>query len=320
MARSKPFRFGVQLATLPPKGWAERVRQIEAWGYDSILWPDHFFFPEWDPVVALTAVAAVTTRVKTGTLVYGVDYRHPVVLARAAATAHALSGGRVEFGIGAGWTETDYVEAGLRYDAAGVRVDRLEEALHVIRGIWTNERTSFAGSHYRVTGAQRAVELPSPPKILIGGGGKKVLGVAGRHADIVGINPKVAEGRITANAARDGMLERTREKIRWVQEAASAAGRDFATLELNALVFGTVITNDAKPVRELLGKQSGMSPEDVAACPLYLVGSAREIQDTLLRRREELGFSYVVIQGRDFPLLERFAAEVIAPLCRAEAR
>jgi probable F420-dependent oxidoreductase len=320
MARSKPFRFGVQLATLPPEGWAERVRQIEAWGYDSILWPDHFFFPEWDPVVALTAVAAVTTRVKTGTLVYGVDYRHPVVLARAAATAHALSGGRVEFGIGAGWTETDYVEAGLRYDAAGVRVDRLEEALHVIRGIWTNERTSFAGSHYRVTGAQRAVELPSPPKILIGGGGKKVLGVAGRHADIVGINPKVAEGRITANAARDGMLERTREKIRWVQEAASAAGRDFATLELNALVFGTVITNDAKPVRELLGKQSGMSPEDVAACPLYLVGSAREIQDTLLRRREELGFSYVVIQGRDFPLLERFAAEVIAPLCRAEAR
>jgi probable F420-dependent oxidoreductase len=252
--------------------------------------------------------------------VYGVDYRHPVVLARAAATAHLLSGGRVEFGLGAGWTETDYAEAGMRYDAAGVRVERLEEALHVIKGIWTNERTTFSGKHYQVTGAQRAVELPSLPKILIGGGGKKVLGVAGRHADIVGINPKVAEGKITASAARDGMLERTREKIRWVQEAASAAGRDFAALELNALVFGTVITDDAKPVREFLGKQSGMSPEEVAACPLYLVGSPREIQDTLLRRREELGFSYVVIQGRDFGLLEKFAAEVLTPLAQADAR
>ncbi len=320
MARVKPFRFGVQLASLPANDWADRVRQIERWGYDSILWPDHFFFPEWDPIVALSAVAAVTTRIKTGTLVYGIDYRHPVVLARAAATAHALSGGRVEFGIGAGWTEADYAEAGLRYDAASVRVDRLEEALHVIRGIWSQERTTFAGAHFQVTGAQRAVELPSVPKILIGGGGKKVLGVAGRHADIVGINPKVAEGKITASAARDGMLERTREKIRWVQEAATAAGRDFAALELNALVFGTVLTDDAKPTREFLAKQSGMSPEDIAACPLYLVGSPREIQDTLLRRREELGFNYIVIQGRDFALLERFAVEVAAPLTQADAR
>lgn len=320
MPRVKPFRFGVQLSTLPPADWAERVRQIERWGYDSILWPDHFFFPEWDPVVALAAVAAATTRVKTGTLVFGVDYRHPVVLARAAATAHLLSGGRVEFGIGAGWTEADYAEAGLRYDPAGQRVERLEEALHVIKGLWTNERTSFSGRSYQVKGAQRAVELPSLPRILIGGGGKKVLGVAGRHADIVGINPKVAEGRITANAARDGMLERTREKIRWAHEAAAAARRDFAALELNALVFATVITDDAKPVRELLGKQAGMSAQDVADCPLYLVGSAREIQDTLLRRREELGFSYVVIQGRDFALLERFASEVVAPLAAADRR
>ncbi|HEU4431519.1 MAG TPA: TIGR03621 family F420-dependent LLM class oxidoreductase, partial [Myxococcota bacterium] len=279
-----------------------------------------FFFPEWDPVVALSAVAAVTTRIKTGTLVYGVDYRHPVVLARAAATAHALSGGRVEFGIGAGWTEADYVEAGLRYDPAGARVERLEEALHVIKGIWTNERTTFSGQSYQVKGAQRAVDLPSLPRILIGGGGKKVLGVAGRHADIVGINPKVAEGKITANAARDGMLERTREKIRWVEEAATAAGRDFDALELNALVFGTVITDDPKPTREFLGKQAGMSPDDVAASPLYLVGSAREIQDTLQRRREELGFNYVVIQGRDFALLEKFAAEVVTPLAKADAR
>ncbi len=319
MTRSRPFRFGVQLSTLPSDDWAERARQIESWGYSSILWPDHFFFPEWDPVVALSAVAAVTKRVRVGTLVYGVDYRHPVVLARTAATVQALSGGRLEFGLGAGWTETDYAEAGLRYDPPAVRIERLEEALTIVKSLWVNERTTFAGKHYRVTNAQRAVEIPAPPKILVGGGGQRVLAVAGRHADIVGINPKIPEGKVTPAAVRDATLERTREKIRWVREAAAAAGRDGA-FELNALVFAVAITDDPKPLREQLGRGPGLSAEEVASCPLFLTGPASEIRDTLLRRREELGFSYVVVQGRDFAMLERFAAEVVAPLAAADAR
>jgi probable F420-dependent oxidoreductase len=319
MTRPRPFRFGVQLSTLPAKDWAERARQIEGWGYASILWPDHFFFPEWDPMVALTAVAAVTERVRVGTLVYGVDYRHPVVLARASATVHALSGGRLEFGLGAGWTETDYAEAGLRYDPPAVRIERLEEALTIVKSLWSSERTTFAGKHYRVTGAQRAVELESLPRILIGGGGRKVLAVAGRHADIVGVNPKIPEGKVTPAAVRDSTLERTREKIRWVRAAAAAAGRDGA-FELNALVFAVAITDDPKPLREQLGRGPGLSAEEVKGCPLFLTGPASEIRDTLQRRREELGFSYVVVQGRDFAMLERFAAEVVAPLTAADAQ
>jgi len=309
-----PFRFGVQLATLPPADWADRLRRIEAWGYDSVFWPDHFG-PQWEPVAALAAAAAVTTRLKVGSLVYGIDYRHPIVLAKAAATIQLLSGGRHEFGLGAGWMESDYREAGMAYDRAGVRIERLEEALRIIRGVWTQDKTSFAGRHYAVKDAQAAV-LPrsAPPRILIGGGGPKVLAVAGRHADIVGVNPMVAEGRVTAAAMQDATAERTLEKVRWVREAAAAAGRDPNALEWNALVFVAAVSDDPKPLREVLAKNGGMTVDQVAACPLYLTGPAREMRDELEKRREAYGISYVVIQGHDEKSLATFAEQVVEPL------
>ena len=309
-----PFRFGVQLATLPPEDWAERLRRIEAWGYDSVFWPDHFG-PQWEPVAALAAAAAVTSRLKVGSLVYGIDYRHPIVLAKAAATIQQLSGGRHEFGLGAGWMESDYREAGLAYERAGLRIERLEEALRIIRGVWSQDKTSFAGKHYRVSDAQAAV-LPRPaaPRILIGGGGPKVLAVAGRHADIVGVNPKVAGGRVTAAAMQDATAERTLEKVRWVREAAAAAGRDANALEWNALVFVAAVTDDPKSLREVLAKNGGMSVAQVAACPLYLTGPASEIRDVLAKRREAFGISYVVIQGGDEKVLATFAEQIVRPL------
>lgn len=309
-----PFRFGVQLSSLPPADWAERVRRIEAWGYDSVFWPDHFG-PQWEPVAALAAVAAVTSRLKVGSLVYGIDYRHPIVLAKSAATIQLLSGGRHEFGLGAGWMESDYREAGMPYDRAGLRIERLEEALRIIRSTWSQDKTSFAGKHYTIQDAQAAV-LPrlAPPRILIGGGGPKVLAVAGRHADIVGVNPKVAEGRITAAAMQDATAERTLEKVRWVREAAAAAGRDPGALEWNALVFVTAVTDDPKPLREALAKNGGMTVEQVAACPLYLTGPAAEIRDVLQQRRERFGISYIVIQGTDQKVLASFAEQIVAPL------
>ncbi len=309
-----PFRFGVQLSSLPPTDWAERVRRIEAWGYDSVFWPDHFG-PQWEPVAALAAVAAVTSRLKVGSLVYGIDYRHPIVLAKSAATIQLLSGGRHEFGLGAGWMESDYREAGMPYDRAGLRIERLEEALRIIRSTWSQDKTSFAGKHYTIQDAQAAV-LPrlAPPRILIGGGGPKVLAVAGRHADIVGVNPKVAEGRITAAAMQDATAERTLEKVRWVREAAAAAGRDPGALEWNALVFVTAVTDDPKPLREALAKNGGMTVEQVAACPLYLTGPAAEIRDVLQQRRERFGISYIVIQGTDQKVLASFAEQIVAPL------
>jgi probable F420-dependent oxidoreductase len=312
---SHPFRFGVQLSALPADGWAERIRRIEALGYSSVFWPDHFG-TQWEPVAALAAAAACTRSLRIGSLVYGVDYRHPVVLAKAAATIHLLSGGRHEFGIGAGWMETDYREAGMPYDRPGVRIERLDEALQVIRSMWENERTTFSGKHYQIKGMAQAAELEkgARPRILIGGGGRKLLTLAGRHADIVGINPTIVAGRVLPETPADLAPERVREKVGWVREAAAAAGRDADAIELTALVFVVAITDDPKPLREALARGSGMSVEQVADAPLFITGSATEIRDRLERRREQTGISYIVIQGRDEALLERFADAVVAPL------
>jgi probable F420-dependent oxidoreductase len=312
---TRPFRFGVQVSRLPAPGWAQEVRRIEALGYSTVFFPDHFG-TQWEPTAALAAVAAASTRLRVGSLVYDVDYRHPVVLAKAAATIHLLSGGRHEFGIGAGWMETDYRQAGIAYDRPGVRIERLGEALEIIRAMWSQERTRFTGKHYRIEDVEQAAELPAGerPRILIGGGGRRVLSLAGRHADIVGLNPTLVDGRVTPDTPKDLAPERVREKAGWVREAAARAGRDPEAIEFNTLSFVLAVTDDPKPLREALARNTGMSVEQVADCPLFLTGSAAELRDRLERRREQTGVSYVVVQGGKLDALESFAEAVVAPL------
>ena len=311
----KPFRFGVQAAQLPTDRWQDAARRIEALGFSTLFIPDHFS-TQWDPMTALPAIAAATETLNVGSLVYDIDYRHPVIYAKAAATLHQMSGGRFEFGIGAGWMKTDYVEAGMQYDQPGVRISRLDEGLQIINSMWANERTSFSGEHYEINEIAQASRLDpgERPKVLIGGGGKRLLTLAGRYADIVGINPAIPEGRVTAATPADSSPERIREKVSWVRESAAAAGRDPDEIELNSLTFVTAITDDPTSLRESLATSSGMTAEQVADCPLFLTGSASEIRDRLEKRREETGISYTVIQAGDDALLENFAKEIIEPL------
>jgi probable F420-dependent oxidoreductase len=312
---ARPFRFGVQLFKFEGGEWLERVRRVETLGYSTLFWPDHFG-DQWEPVAALAAAAAVTERLRVGSLVYDVDYRHPVVLAKTAATIHLLSGGRHEFGLGAGWMKTDYDEAGMTYDSHGVRISRLEEALQIIRSMWTEEKTSFAGKHYQITEVAQAAKLPAGerPQILVGGGGRRVLSIAGRYADIVGINPTMHEGKVTPQVAQDLAPERVREKLSWVREAAEAAGRGSGEIELQSLVFMVAMTDDPTGIRNGIAQQTGMTVEQVTEAPLFLTGPASEIRDQLEKRREETGISYIVIQGQSWETVEQFAESVVAPL------
>ncbi|NNL67921.1 MAG: LLM class flavin-dependent oxidoreductase, partial [Myxococcales bacterium] len=277
--------------------------------------PDHFG-PQWEPVATIAAAAAVTERLNVGSLVYDVDYRHPVVLAKAAATTHVLSGGRHEFGIGAGWMESDYVEAGMRYDRPGIRISRLEEALQIMRGMWSQEKTSFEGEHYQVRDIAPAIELPEgeAPTVLIGGGGKRVLSIAGRHADIVGINPSLVEGKVTAQTAADLKPENVRMKTGWARAAAEKAGRDPDAIEFNGLAFVVAIADDVSGLRNGLAASSGMTADEVADCPIFLTGSPSELRDRLEKRREQTGISYTVIPGKDLAVLEQFAEAIVEPL------
>jgi alkanesulfonate monooxygenase SsuD/methylene tetrahydromethanopterin reductase-like flavin-dependent oxidoreductase (luciferase family) len=147
-----------------------------------------------------------------------------------------------------------------------------------------------------------------------GGGGRRVLGIAGRHADIIGINPTMREGRITGDTARDLTDEKLRRKLEWVREGVEASGRSMQDVELNSLVFVVAITDDPKPMREGLARTLNLTVDEIADTPLALTGSASEICDRLERRREEAGISYIVIQGGDEKTVAQFAEQVVAPL------
>ena len=205
MAHDRRFRFAAQLSKSPDGSalsWAAQARRAEDLGYSALLMPDHFG-DQFAPVPALAAVAAATSTLRMGALVFCNDYRHPFVLAKEAATLDVLSDGRFELSLGAGWMRSDYDEAGLPYDHPAVRVARFEEAVKVVQGLLhTDGPFHFHGEHYEVLGhtlTPRPVQQPGPP-LIIGGGGKRVLSFAARHADIVSINVNLREG---TGGARD---------------------------------------------------------------------------------------------------------------------
>jgi probable F420-dependent oxidoreductase len=296
MPHPRKFRFGIQLSTAPTReAWVGLARKAEDLGYSTLFLPDHFG-DQLAPVPAMMAAADATERLRVGCLVFDNDYKHPVVLAKEMATIDVLSGGRVEFGIGAGWMNTDYEQSGIPKDRAGVRVARMTEALAVFKGLWGDGPFSFEGEHYRITeldGTPKPLQRPHPP-ILVGGGAPRVLGIAAREADIVGINPSLAAGAVTADAARETTSERVDEKVQWVRDAA---GDRFDDLELNALIFFANITDDARALAEGIASAFSATPDEVLASPYVWMGTAGEIADKLRASRDRWGFSYFVLQG-----------------------
>ncbi len=305
MTHPRPFRFGVQLFNATSGAeWAGMAQRAEELGYDTLFMPDHFG-EQLAPVPGLMAAASATTKLRVGALVFDNDYKHPLVLAKELATIDVLSGGRLEIGLGAGWMRSDYDESGMSYDAPATRVDRFEEGLAVILGLLGPEPFSFEGSHYTITnhnGLPKPAQSPRPP-VLIGGGMKRMLSLAGRHADIVGINPTIASGAVDADAAKNGTAEETDRKIAWVREAA---GDRYPNVEINLLNFGCFITDDRASLADQLAPAFGISPAEFLEFPHVLVGTVDQICEDLVARRERWDASYIVVQAD--------ALEALAPV------
>jgi probable F420-dependent oxidoreductase len=306
---TQPFRFGVQTSSAPDgKAWREKARKIESLGYSTLYIPDHFG-DQWGPIVGMTIAAEATTTLNVGSLVFDNDYRHPVVLAKEIATLDLATEGRVEFGIGAGWMKTDYDESGIPYDPPGVRIDRMVEGLAVMKQLWRDGSATLDGRHYTITGAHGLPRPagPTSPKIVIGGGGRKVLSIAAREADIVGVNPNLSSGAVGPEVAESSKASFYRDRISWIREAA---GDRFDDLELQCLTFMVQFTDDRKQAYENLAPLFGLTPEEAMDVPIALAGTVDEIVETLEQRREEYGFSYVVVHE---PEMEAFG-EVVARL------
>lgn len=296
MAHDRRFRFGVQLThPFPGRTWVETAQEVEALGYSSLLLPDHFG-DQLAPLTAMAVAAAATTTLRVGTLVFANDYRHPVTLATETATLDALSGGRVELGLGAGWMTSDYERSGIPHDPPSVRVDRLEEAVEVVRAVMSGQPVVHQGTHYQLDGfvGQPPTHRPGGPPIIIGGGGRRVLSIAARHADIVGVNPNLRAGVVGPEAAHDALPAAVDQKVAWVREAA---GDRFDDLELNVLAFVTAVTDDRAGMAADLAEVFGTPADEIVEAPAVLVGTVDEIGEALERRRDRWGFSYYVVQA-----------------------
>ena len=288
----RPFRFGVNMWRAESRAaWTDKARKVESLGYSVLTVPDHLtdFLA---PIPALAAAAHATKDLRVGTMVLNNDLRHPVLVAREAATLDLLSDGRLELGLGAGHMKSEYDQAGLSFDPGGTRVERLTEAVVIVKGLLAGEPFTFAGRHYRVAGHRihpLPIQRPHPP-IVVGGNAPRLLTLAGREADIVGL---------TGIAFRQGGTQpdvsawRTATVDERLAVVRQSAGERYEHLELNALVQRVVVTDDRhRAAQELAKRWPSLSAEDLLESPYLLIGTVGQMAEDLRARRERWGISY----------------------------
>ncbi|MAE93397.1 MAG: F420-dependent oxidoreductase [Deltaproteobacteria bacterium] len=316
---ARPFRFAVQSFSAPSAtAWRDRARQVEALGYTTLHLADHILGPgpaipstnhpvqELAAVPAIAAAAAATETLRVGCRVFCNDYRHPVMLAKEAATLDLLSDGRLELGLGAGWLQAEYASIGLDFDPPATRIERLEETVGLIKTLMAPGEAKLSGRYVHAEGfegAPQPVQKPHPP-ILIGGGSKRILSLAAREADIVSLNFNNRAGVLGPDGMKSGTAEATAEKIGWVR---AAAGARFEDLELEIGAYFTFVTDDPEAIAGGMGGAMGLSAEEMLAHPHGLIGSLDGICEELERRREAYGISYVTVGDN---VIEAFAPVV----------
>ncbi|HEV8441636.1 MAG TPA: TIGR03621 family F420-dependent LLM class oxidoreductase [Methylomirabilota bacterium] len=291
----KPFRFGVNMRAVASRAeWADKARKLETFGYAVLSLPDHLA-ELVAPMPALASAAAATTSLRIGTMVLNNDLRHPVLVAREAATLDLLSDGRLELGLGAGHMRSEYDQAGLGFDPGSVRVERLAEAVAIIKGLLEGQRVTFTGRHYRVTGHRIhpvPVQRPRPP-ILIGGSAPRLLTVAAKEADIVGLTGITFR---RGGTQPDVSLFRASAADQQLELVRGAAGDRYPQLELNALVQRAIVTDERRRAASELGERwSELSVEEILDSPYVLIGTVDQLVENLQARRERWGVSYYTI-------------------------
>ena len=293
----RPFRFGLQVPGAPTGAeFLDTVRRAEATGFDVLSMPDHIGNPMWSVWPGLAAAAAVTSTIRLSPFVIDNDFRNPAILAAETATVDVISNGRVDLGRGAGWYPPDDPRSGSPFDRPGVRGERMVESLGILKRLFAGESVTAHGEHYQITDFElepKPVQRPHPP-ILIGGGGKRMLGIAAREADIVSI---IMQSRREGGMnIADGTAESFDQKLVWLRDAA---GDRFERLEVNALIQRIVVTDHPAGQFEQMATEFGMTDAaEAEASPLALIGSLDQIIETIEERRERWGISYLTLRPR----------------------
>jgi probable F420-dependent oxidoreductase len=310
-----PFRFGVVLESVRDGcTLRETVRRAESAGYATVLIRDHFaaepFGPQLAPLTALATVVAHSTSLRLGTLVIDNDFRHPAVLAKEIATLDLFSGGRVELGLGAGWLAAEYQQTGIPFDSPGTRIARLEESIAILKGLLSGKPVTFHGEHYQVANLEnfpKPVQDPHSP-LLLGGGAKRMLSLAGREADIISVLSTSMASGVQIDTIAERSSAHLAEKVAWIRDAA---GDRFASIELSLFPNIIIIEDHIAGARQFAAARGwNISPETVLDMPAVLIGSPDMIAEKLLAQRQSLGFSYFVVSDTDLET----AAPIVAQL------
>jgi probable F420-dependent oxidoreductase len=305
----QPFRFGVNVRHAKSRvAFQETARKIEALGYSTLTLPDHLT-ELIAPIPALVSAAEATTTLRVGTNVLNNDLRHPVLVAREAAAVDLLTDGRLQLGLGAGSIQAEYGQAGLGFDRGRVRVERLAEAVTLIKGLLGGEEVTFTGRHYCVTRhtiGLLPVQKPHPP-ILIGGNGPSLLSLAAREADIVGLSGLTFRQGGAAPPDLSGWKESVLdERVQLVRRIAGE--QRYARLEINALVQRVIVTDNRRGAAEELTSQwTQLTPDEMLQSPYVLIGSIDQMVEDIEARRQRWGISYYVVHE---PYLDDFAPVV----------
>jgi probable F420-dependent oxidoreductase len=321
---NQPFRFAVMAAGATCRAEiVEGARCAEDLGYSSYVYNDHYAGPgsamsganhgaqPLASIPAVTIAGEATSTLIVGFRVLCADYHSHVVLAKELATIDVLTDGRLEIGLGAGWIANEYDAMGIAFDPPGVRIRRLGEVIEVMKQIMGDGEVAFEGSAgVRASGFEgipKPVQRPHPP-IAVGGGGRAVLGLAARHADIVAFNVSNRTGTLGVENIQTTGAAATDERVGWVRDAA---GDRYDDLELEIGAYFSVITDDARGAAGAMTGMFGMTADEVLAHPHGLIGTVDGICEMLRERRERWGFSYVTVredQMRDFaPVVARMA-------------
>ena len=302
---TRPFRFGLQAMDLGDHGTiADTARRAETLGYDDLWSYDHL--GAVDPFVPLVVAAEATARLRIGPLVVNNELHHPALLARTAATVDRLSGGRLVLGMGTGYMQSEHDALSVELRPPGRRVSRLEESLVALRELLDEGRCHLAGTHHQLAIDDLGVR-PAQDRvpILLGGHGRRVVGVAGRRADIfqfTGLTHAVdGTPQPGGFAPHDVAL-----RARWLAESA---GERNADIERSVLVQSTHVGAGAQ--RAIAGAATRMGADEalVTATPFLLMGSVEQVIDELERMREAYGISHVVVRDADgfAPVVEALA-------------
>lgn len=317
----RPFRFGVQsYAADSAADWRNQARAAESLGYSAFHLADHVIGPgpalaaTNHPVQNLAAIPAMavaaeaTSTIKVGCRVLCTDYRNPVILAKELATLALFSDGRLEAGLGAGWLQGEYEAIGIPFDPPGVRIDRFEETLRVVRACFGEGLVDVTGDHVHAVGFEGVPKPPVAPVLMIGGGSRRILGIAGREADVVSINFDNSSGKIGPAGVGSGTAAGTQQKIDWIK---AGAGDRFDAIEIEIGAYFTVVTDHRDRTLGAMAPMFGLTPEELGRHPHALIGSVDAICEQLVERRQAYGISYVTV-GRSVmeafaPVVERLA-------------